>query len=75
MMKKSCLLHLSILAIVIVMTFEASASGSDRSMNCATLQQTESRNSLKIDPPTKAIQVSQRNLRKANRLTTTKASC
>jgi hypothetical protein len=62
---RNCSIHTSILAIVISVSFGASASGSDNLINCLKLQQTESRNSLKIDPPTQAIRVSQRNSQKA----------
>jgi hypothetical protein len=62
---RNCSIHTSILAIVISVSFGASASGSENLINCLTLQQTESKNSLKIDPPTQAIRVSQSNSQKA----------
>jgi hypothetical protein len=69
MMKKSYLVHLSIVVIGTLITFGISASGYDNSTNRATLQQNESRNSLKIDPLTKSIQVSLENPRKATVVT------
>ncbi len=67
-MKKGYLLHLLIFTISTFITFETSATESNNFVNRATLQQIKSSNSFKFDPPTKAIRVSRRNLRQANKV-------
>ncbi len=65
MNERNCSIHASIHAIVISLSFGARASGSDNSIDCLTLRQTQSKNRLKIDPPPQAIRISQRNSQKA----------
>jgi hypothetical protein len=65
MNERNCSIHASILAIAVSLSFTASASGSNNSIDCLTLRQTQSKNRLKSDPPTQAIRISQRNSQKA----------
>lgn len=68
MMKKNYLIYLSIVAIVNVITAGTSSSGHNNFISSATSQQIESVNSLKIVPPSQAIQINGRNSRTATKV-------